>query len=41
MHFQMKPEYLDFSFGKRYFLNALLGELVNFDRGLISGIWRG
>ncbi len=40
VHFRMKPEYLDFSFGKRYFLNALLGELVNFDRGLMSGIWR-
>ncbi|MDO5532690.1 C69 family dipeptidase [Sutterella sp.] len=40
VHFHMEPGYLDFDWAKSYFLYATLGELVNFDRGLMSGIWR-
>lgn len=39
VHFHMKPEYLDLDFSKSFFLYAVLGELVNFDRGLMAGIW--
>lgn len=39
VHFAMKPQYLDFDYSKYYWLAALLGELVNFDRGLMAGVW--
>ena len=39
VHFAMKPELLDFDYAKSFYLHAVLGELVNFDRGLMAGVW--
>ncbi len=39
VQFAMKPEYLDFDYARHYYLNAVLGELVNFNRGLMAGVW--
>lgn len=38
VHFHMNPEYLSLDFNKSYFTYAVLGELVNFNRGLLSGV---
>lgn len=39
VHFAMKPEYLDFDYSKSFCLHAALGELVNFNRALMAGLW--
>lgn len=38
VHFKMKPEYLSLDWNKSYFTYAVLGELVNFNRGLLGGV---
>ena len=38
VHFNMKPEYLSLDWNKSYFTYAVLGELVNFNRGLLGGV---
>lgn len=40
VQFAMKPRLLDYDLDKSYFLYATLSELVNFDRGLMAGIWK-
>lgn len=39
IHFAMPAEKLDLDYEKSYFINAVLGELVNFDRALMAGVW--
>lgn len=40
VQFAMDPRLLDYDLQKSYFLYATLSELVNFDRGLMAGIWQ-
>ncbi len=39
-HFHLDPKYLDYDLAKSYFVYATIGELTNFNRGLIPGIVR-
>lgn len=39
VNFAMKNEYLSLDYAKSYYLYAVLGELVNFNRGLMAGVW--
>ena len=37
-HFHLKPEYLNYDLDHSYFLYATVGELTNFNRGLLPGV---
>ena len=39
-HFHLEPHYLDYDLDKSYFIYATVGELTNFNRGLLPGIFR-
>lgn len=39
VQFAMQPHLLDYDLKKSYFLYATLSELINFNRGLIAGVW--
>ena len=39
-HFHLKPEFLDFDLDRSYHIYATVGELTNFNRGLLPGVTR-
>lgn len=39
VNFAMDNRYLSLDYAKSYYLYAVLGELVNFNRGLMAGVW--
>lgn len=39
-HFHLEPHYLDYDLDKSFFIYATVGELTNFNRGLLPGIVR-
>lgn len=39
IHFNMPPERLDFDESHSWFIYACLGEVINFNRGLMAGVW--
>ena len=40
IHFHAPAAQLDLDYGRSFFRYAVLGELVNFNRGLMAGVWR-
>ncbi len=39
-HFALEPHYLDFDLDKSFFIYSTIGELCNFNRGLLPGVLR-